>query len=97
MKSSVGRLPEHGGGLYALCAARLGETAGMDLHDIERRLTELEIKASFAEDTVDRLNEVLVRQQRQIDLLTLEVTRLKERPTPEATPRSLRDELPPHY
>ncbi len=69
----------------------------MDLHDIERRLTELEIKASFAEDTVDRLNEVLVRQQRQIDLLTLEVTRLKDRPAPDAAPRSLRDELPPHY
>jgi SlyX protein len=69
----------------------------MDLHDIERRLTELEIKASFAEDTVDRLNEVVVRQQRLIDLLTLEVTRLKDRPTPDTPPRTLRDELPPHY
>jgi SlyX protein len=65
----------------------------------EQRLTELEIKASFTEDTIDRLNEVVVRQQDQIDLLIRELRELKRQgPLAEgATPRSLRDELPPHY
>ena len=36
---------------------------------LEQRLDELEIKASFTEDLVDRLNEVIVRQQDQIDAL----------------------------
>ena len=36
----------------------------MDRPDpVDARLTELEIKASLAEDTVDRLNEVVVAQQ----------------------------------
>ncbi len=67
--------------------------------DIERRLTDLEIKASYAEDTLDRLNEVIVRQQAQIDRLLREVVQLRERLPAEEAPvfRSLRDEVPPHY
>lgn len=63
------------------------------------RLTELEIKASFAEDLLDRLNDIVVRQQAQIELLMREVAQLRrEQPAPDATPaRSLRDDLPPHY
>ena len=67
--------------------------------EIERRLTELEIKASFNEDTLDQLNQVIVRQQLQIDLLIRELTQLRQQ-VPEggpAGPRSLRDDLPPHY
>jgi SlyX protein len=65
----------------------------------EARLTELEIKASYAEDLLDRLNEVIVRQQAHIDLLLREVARLSQQPAPADAPawRSLRDELPPHY
>ncbi|MBP6901508.1 MAG: SlyX family protein [Burkholderiaceae bacterium] len=69
----------------------------------EHRLTELEIKLSFTEDALDRLNEVVVRQQAQIDLLTRELLALRSQAAqaasePGATPfRSLRDELPPHY
>jgi len=67
--------------------------------DIARRLTELEIKASFAEDSMDQLNQVIVRQQAQIDTLIREIGRLREQmPQDEATGfRSLRDERPPHY
>ncbi len=67
--------------------------------DTERRLTELEIKASFTEDTLDRLNEVVVRQQRQIELLQRELADLlRQRQAGDVpAPRSLRDELPPHY
>ncbi len=67
---------------------------------IEQRLVDLEIKASFTEDLVDRLNDVIVRQQAQIDRLLREVGELR-RDMPQAgdplAPRSLRDELPPHY
>lgn len=67
--------------------------------DTEKRLTELEVKASFTEDLVDRLNEVVVRQQDQIDLLTREIARLKQQGPSDEPPafRSLREELPPHY
>jgi SlyX protein len=56
--------------------------------DIERRLLELEVKASFADDLLEQLNQIIVRQQQQIDRL------LREGAAPF---RSLRDELPPHY
>ena len=68
--------------------------------DTERRLTNLEMKASDAEDTLDRLNDVIVRQQAQIDLLLREVLLLRaQSPSAEDASafRSLRDELPPHY
>jgi SlyX protein len=65
----------------------------------EQRLTDLEIKAAFTEDTVDRLNEVVVRQQQQIDRLEHELARLLRQLDASDGPGrgSLRDELPPHY
>ena len=45
----------------------VGETVG----HLEARVTELEIKASFAEDTVEQLNQVVVRQQEQIERLNM--------------------------
>lgn len=70
-----------------------------DDSDIEKRLTNLEIKASLAEDLVDRLNEIIVEQQARIDRLARELARLAQQRTasPEPEFRSLRDELPPHY
>lgn len=74
-------------------------TEATDTQHLSERLTELEIKASFAEDTLDRLNDVIVRQQAQIDLLIREVMQLRQQPTvADTSPAgSLRDELPPHY
>jgi SlyX protein len=68
-------------------------------HDAERRLNELEIKASFTEDLLDQLNLTLYRQQQQIDSLILQVTQLRQQsPDPGAgATRNPRDELPPHY
>ncbi|TAL24601.1 MAG: SlyX protein, partial [Aquabacterium sp.] len=47
------------------------------------------------------LNQVVIRQQQQIDRLVLEVTQLRRQleqsDTGAAPLRSLRDELPPHY
>ncbi len=66
---------------------------------VEQRLMELEIKSSFTEDLVERLNEVIVRQQAQIDRLQREVIEMREqaRAADPGSFRSLRDELPPHY
>ncbi len=71
----------------------------MTHEDMDRRLTDLEVKLSFAEDTLDRLDAVVVRQQRQIELLTRELLELRERRASDDAPaaRNLRDELPPHY
>lgn len=66
---------------------------------VNKRLTDLEIKASFSEDLLDRLDQIIIRQQDQIDRLTQELQWLRQQePAEGATaPRSLRDELPPHY
>lgn len=68
--------------------------------DTDKRLTDLEIKASFTEDTLEQLNQVVVRQQEQIDRLIRELVELRNRATAAddlGAPRNLRDELPPHY
>lgn len=68
-------------------------------HDVDRRLTDLEIKASYAEDLLDQLNQIIYRQQQQIDRLEREVQQLRQQQPEAGGPvfRSLRDELPPHY
>ena len=66
-------------------------------HDIDKRLTDLEIKASFTEDLVDELNRIVARQQQQIDLLAREVSQLRQQQPDAGAARNLRDELPPHY
>ena len=69
------------------------------LQALEERVTRLEEKSAYAEDLTERLNEVIVRQQNQIDLLVRELTRLKQQTASSEAPgfRSLREELPPHY
>ena len=67
--------------------------------DIDKRLMDLEIKASFTEDLVEQLNQTIFQQQQQIDSLIREVSQLRQQ-TPDGGTggfRSLRDELPPHY
>ncbi|WKB55514.1 SlyX family protein [Eleftheria terrae] len=66
---------------------------------LEDRVTDLEIKTSFTEDLVDHLNQTVVRQQQQIDLLMREIAHLRQQQADGsgAAPRSLREELPPHY
>jgi SlyX protein len=82
-------------------AANFDSNTEMDsVQKTDHRLTELEIKASFTEDLLDELNLIIVRQQGQIDLLTRELSHLRQQLPAEggaATFRSLRDELPPHF
>lgn len=69
-------------------------------HALDQRLTDLEIKASFTEDLVDHLNQIIIRQQQQLDALAREVRTLQRQSASDSgVPgfRSLRDELPPHY
>ena len=67
--------------------------------DVEQRLTDLEIKASFSEDLLDQLNQVIVRQQQQIDRLMREIGQLKQQMPDAGTGVFSRsgDDLPPHY
>ena len=66
---------------------------------VNQRLMDLEIKSSFTEELVERLNEIIVRQQAQIDRLQREVLDIREqaRAADPGSFRSLRDEMPPHY
>ena len=76
--------------------ASLSENA---LNTLTARVEELEIKASFADDALDKLDQVIIRQQLQIDLLIKEITDLRQTQSQDSTstPRNLRDELPPHF
>jgi SlyX protein len=67
--------------------------------DHEQRLTNLEVKAAFSEDQLDQLDQVIVRQQAQIDALIREVRSLRDRQpeSGQAAMRQPRDDLPPHY
>ena len=64
----------------------------------DARLTELEIKVSYTEDTLDQLDQTIIRQQAQIELLLRELTLLRQQQGSDGGgPRNPRDELPPHY
>ena len=65
----------------------------------DQRLTNLEIKTTFTEDQVEQLDEIIARQQQQIDLLLRAVTELRQS-VPSGSVlagRSLRDDMPPHF
>ena len=68
-------------------------------HDtLTSRVTELEVKLAFAEDLLERLNQTVFEQQRQIAALAAQLVQLRDQAPAEGAPwRSLRDEIPPHY
>ena len=65
----------------------------------DERITNIEVKLSFAEDLVEELNQTIYKQQRQIDMLIHEVRALKLQMASNlpSDGNSPRDELPPHY
>ena len=90
---------QHSKEMFLRAAIRCSNGGMPNSNDIDKRLTDLEVKASFTEDLVDHLNDLVARQQEQIDLLIREVGKLKDR-APDAgggASRDARDELPPHY
>ncbi len=66
----------------------------------ERRLEELETKVAYQEHTIQQLNDVVGRQQKQIDLLetTCQLLINRIRDLAESTPSgTVADDRPPHY
>ena len=45
---------------------------------MEERLVELETKTAFLDHTIEELNDVVVKQQSEIDQMTKKMDRLKE-------------------
>lgn len=69
------------------------------VESLQQRLADLELKVADNDDLLDQMNLALYRQQQHIDRLTRELALLRQQ-MPEAgsgAPRSLRDEIPPHY
>ncbi len=64
----------------------------------EERITNLEIKLSFTEDLIEKLNETVYKQQQQIEFLYRELKAIKEQASSSGGGGgSLKDEIPPHY
>jgi SlyX protein len=63
----------------------------------ENRITNLEIKLSFTEDLIEKLNETVYKQQQQIEFLYRELKAVKEQAGSNGGGSSLKDEIPPHY
>ena len=62
------------------------------------RITNLEIKLSFTEDLIEKLNETIYKQQQQIEFLYRELKAIKEQASSSGGGGgSLKDEIPPHY
>ena len=70
-------------------------------HNMEQRLTELEIKLSFQDDALEQLNAVIVRQQQELDQLRRAVHSLQlqwqQSSASSALLRDVAAERPPHY
>jgi SlyX protein len=66
----------------------------------DERITNLEIKLSFTEDLIEKLNETVYKQQQQIEFLYRELKAIKEQASSSgggSGSDSLKDEIPPHY
>ena len=62
------------------------------------RITNLEIKLSFTEDLIEKLNETVYKQQQQIEFLYRELKAIKEQASASSSGViNLKDEIPPHY
>jgi len=65
----------------------------------EDRITNLEIKLSFTEDLIEKLNQIVYKQQQQIEFLYRELKSIKEQASSSGGggAGSLKDDIPPHY
>jgi len=65
-----------------------------------QRITELETRLAFQDDTLNQLNEVVIQQQRQIELLQQRMQHMQGQ-LKNLTPSNLASEAdetpPPHY
>jgi len=67
---------------------------------MDNRLIELETRLAFQDNTLQELNDVVVRQQREIDTITRELEALKAQLrtlAPEMVANRADEAPPPHY
>lgn len=70
----------------------------MSSDELSQRIEALELKLMEMENTLQQLNDVILRQYRDIERLQLQQQELlNNSPADANTTPSLRDELPPHY
>jgi SlyX protein len=77
-----------------------GDARMVDSPFADHRITELEIKVAFLEDTIKQLDDEVYRQQRQIERLETLCARLAQDMQAMADrvgPASTEQEIPPHY
>ncbi len=67
--------------------------------EIENRVMELEIRNAHQEDTIEQLNQIVFKQQRQIDDLIRQLSYLKNQLSSlqEAGAKESEEPPPPHY
>ena len=68
---------------------------------MENRITELEMKIAFQEDTINQLDAVVCQQHDKIDKLSKQLSYLLEQAQDtekaDKSSTSLADDIPPHY
>lgn len=68
---------------------------------IEDKIIEIETKITFQEQTIEALNEVIINQQKAIDMLTGQLQQLNQKIQEESQHWNnegiIVDEKPPHY
>jgi SlyX protein len=67
---------------------------------MENRVTELEIRLTHLEDTIEILNNTIIKQHSEIDVLQLQVSQLEKKiKASQSSPVALESEEtpPPHY
>lgn len=69
--------------------------------EIERRITDLEIKVTYQEELLDELNKIVAKQQDMIEFL-LKENKQGSKPSPDQPTEGslfeqLKNEKPPHY
>ena len=67
---------------------------------MENRVTELEIRLTHLEETIEVLNRTIIKQHDEIDLLQLQVSQLEKKiKASQSSPVALESEEtpPPHY
>ena len=72
----------------------------MGVKPMEERITELESRLAFQDDTIQKLNDVVVKQQQQIDQLFVQMSELKEQIqslVPVLIANEAQETPPPHY
>ncbi len=75
-------------------------TSRYNLPLMEKRIIELETKLSYQDHMIQELNDVVTRQQKQIDTLEIELRRVREHLKSSSSSQIARveeDVPPPHY